>query len=74
MTQAETNTSSRGCHYRRNMIKEPIYISPRTLRDYENYKKEIAYANGWNDAMRFIFGPNEKRDFHLLKGEKDETD
>lgn len=37
------------------MIKEPMFISPRTFRDYEQYKTDCARASGWNEAMEFIF-------------------
>ena len=37
------------------MIKEPMFISPRHFRDYEQYKTDCARASGWNDAMAFIF-------------------
>ena len=37
------------------MIKEPMFISPRTFRDYEQYKTDCARASGWNEAMAFIF-------------------
>jgi len=38
------------------MIEKPMFISPRTFRNYEQYKAECARAEGWNDAMRYIFG------------------
>ena len=38
------------------MIDKPMFISPRTFRNYEQYKLECARAEGWNEAMRFIFG------------------
>jgi hypothetical protein len=37
------------------MIKEPMFISPRTFRGYEQYKIDCARASGWNEAMAFIF-------------------
>ena len=37
------------------MIKEPMFISPRTFRGYEQYKTDCARASGWNEAMAFIF-------------------
>lgn len=37
------------------MIKEPMFISPRTFRGYEQYKTDCARASGWNEAMVFIF-------------------
>ena len=37
------------------MIKEPMFISPRTFRDYEQYKTDCARASGWNEAMACIF-------------------
>ena len=38
------------------MITEPMFISARTFRDYDMYRLDCARAEGWNDAMRFIFG------------------
>lgn len=32
------------------MIKEPLFMSVPTIGDFEQYK------DGWNDAMRYIFG------------------
>lgn len=37
------------------MIKEPMFISPRTFKVYEQYKTDCARASGWNEAMAFIF-------------------
>ena len=37
------------------MIKEPMFISPKTFRGYEQYKTDCARASGWNEAMAFIF-------------------
>ena len=37
------------------MIKEPMFISPRTFKGYEQYKTDCARASGWNEAMAFIF-------------------
>ena len=37
------------------MIKEPMFISPKTIRDFEDYRLERARAQGWNEAMEFIF-------------------
>lgn len=38
------------------MIKEPIFIEPRTYRDFERYRLEEARVRGWNEAMECIFG------------------
>lgn len=38
------------------MIKEPLFMSVPTIRDFEQYKIEAARIDGWNDAMRYIFG------------------
>lgn len=38
------------------MIKEPLFLSVPTIRDYEQMKMEQARTDGWNDAMRYIFG------------------
>lgn len=40
-------------------INEPMYIEPRTYRNYEDYKVECGRARGWNQAMDFIFGERE---------------
>lgn len=37
------------------MIKEPLFIEPKTLREYEQYKHEEARVQGWNEAMECIF-------------------
>ena len=37
------------------MYKKPIFISPRTFCNYEDFALDSARAEGWNDAMRFIF-------------------
>lgn len=37
------------------MLKEPIFIEPKTYRDFERYKLEEARARGWNEAMECIF-------------------
>lgn len=37
------------------MIKEPMFISPRIFKDYEQYKTDCARVSGWNEAMEFIF-------------------
>lgn len=37
------------------MIKEPMFIEPKTIRDFEEYRLEKARAQGWNEAMEFIF-------------------
>ena len=53
---------------------KPLYTSPKTLRDYDQYKSEVAYAHGWNDAVEFIFGAEElcERDFKVVNGGKNE--
>jgi hypothetical protein len=38
------------------MIKEPIFLEPRTYRDLERYRLEEARVRGWNEAMECIFG------------------
>lgn len=38
------------------MIKEPIFLEPRTYRDLERYRLEEARVRGWNEAMEYIFG------------------
>lgn len=52
---------------------KPLYTSPKTLRDYDQYKSEVAYAHGWNDAVEFIFGAKElcERDFKVVNGGAD---
>ena len=40
----------------RPLINEPMYIEPRTYRDYEAYLIECGRARGWNQAMDYIFG------------------
>lgn len=38
------------------MIKEPMFLEPRTYRDFERYRLEEARVRGWNEAMEYIFG------------------
>lgn len=40
--------------------KEPVFKSVPTYRNYEDYHDAEQYTQGWNDAMRFIFGIEEK--------------
>ena len=35
--------------------KKPMYITPRTFRDYDMYREECARARGWNEAMDMMF-------------------
>lgn len=49
------------------MIDKPIFTTPKTFRDYEQYKLECARAEGWNEAMRFIFGEEIARDEAEMK-------
>lgn len=37
------------------MLKEPIFLEPRTYRDFEKYRLEEARVRGWNEAMECIF-------------------
>lgn len=37
------------------MMTEPTFVGTPTFRDYEGYKYGKAWADGWNDAMEFIF-------------------
>lgn len=43
-------------------IDEPMYISPRTYRDYDLYRWECGRAIGWNQAMDFIFGERKENE------------
>lgn len=47
-----------GCFSRKRgrMIKKPLFMSVPNVRDFEQYKIEAARIDGWNDAMRYIFG------------------
>lgn len=40
--------------------KEPVFKSVPTYRKYEDYHDAEQYTRGWNDAMRFIFGIEDK--------------
>lgn len=40
--------------------KKPVFKSVPTYRNYEDYHDAEQYTRGWNDAMRFIFGIEEK--------------
>ena len=42
------------------MKTKPVYRTPQTFRNFENYQSAVAYTKGWNDAMDFIF-PDEKK-------------
>ena len=56
------------------MIKEPLFIEPRTYRNYDDYRQEVARARGWNEAMEFIFAQeleatraaNRRSQMHLI--------
>ena len=37
------------------MMTKPMFVGTPTFRDYESYKYGKAWADGWNDAMEFIF-------------------
>lgn len=37
------------------MMDKPVFAGTPTFRDYEGYKNGKAWADGWNDAMEFIF-------------------
>lgn len=37
------------------MIKEPMWKDPPTFRPYEEYVKGVAFTEGWNAAMEYIF-------------------
>ena len=37
------------------MMDKPVFVGTPTFRDYEDYKYGKAWADGWNDAMEFIF-------------------
>lgn len=37
------------------MIKEPMWKAPPTFRPYEEYVKGVAFTEGWNSAMEYIF-------------------
>lgn len=43
------------------MQTEPLYKSAQTHRDYDKYRDEQHYTQGWNDAMHFIFDSDEKK-------------
>ena len=51
------------------MIKEPMFISPRTFKGYEQYKTDCARASGWNEAMAFIFAEELEADIVLTMTE-----
>ena len=38
----------------------PMYLTPKTFRNYEDYRYEEARTKGWNDAIDFIFKPIER--------------
>lgn len=42
------------------MIKEPLYKSPPTFRDYDLFTIGESYTIGWNDAMNYIFGSDQE--------------
>ena len=44
------------------LIKGPMYISPRTYRNYEDYIVECGRARGWNQAMDYIFGKRKRKE------------
>lgn len=54
------------------MIKHPSFMSPPTYRNYDYYKCGEAYAEGWNDAMRFIFGQELQNEADRIQNEEAE--
>lgn len=50
------------------LINEPMYISPRTYRDYDLYRWECGRAIGWNQAMDYIFGERKNKDDYKITG------
>ena len=59
------------------MMTKPMFVGTPTCRDYESYKYGKAWADGWNDAMEFIFAEEVKSErakqlrdnFRVVKGE-----
>lgn len=50
-----------GKEYERPQVeKEPVFKSVPTYRKYEDYHDAEQYVRGWNDAMRYIFGIEDK--------------
>lgn len=45
----------------RGMQTEPLFKSAPTHRDYEKYRDEQHYTQGWNDAMHFIFDSDKEK-------------
>lgn len=64
------------------MIKEPLYKSVPTFRNYEDYHDAEQYTKGWNDAMNFIFPETKKarekesikKNLTLLKAESEDKE
>lgn len=49
-------------------IVEPIYLGYETHRDYQTWREETRYSDGWNEAMDYVFGVNpNKPDVKLVK-------
>ena len=44
------------------MRDRPEYKSVPNYRKYEMYHDEALYVKGWNDAMKYIFGEDDKND------------
>ena len=36
---------------KRRAMDYPVYTTPRTFRNYDDYRQECARARGWNEAM-----------------------
>ena len=59
------------------MMGKPMFVGAPTFRDYEDYKYGKAWADGWNDAMEFIFAEEVeserakqlRENFRLVTGE-----
>ena len=54
------------------MLKEPIFITPKTYRDFERYKLEEARARGWNEAMECIFAQEIHKGIFKVKEQEHE--
>jgi len=69
-----TREQAKPIHMPDGRIVSPIWTSHKTHRDYHKYLESVAYADGWNSAMDYVFGVNpNKPNTKLVKCTEEEA-
>lgn len=55
-------------------MRQAIYKSVPTFRNYSDYHDAEQYVKGWNDAMHFIFDDDKEKKINTIKLLKKEVD